>query len=220
MHNFWSVYTWGRVLLILVPHICILAQNVVLHPPETAEFNGTLYASCMVKPNAPTDSTPKIYGTVLFKQDSPQSKLSVSLHLRGFDRDTAEAKAVHIHQFGDLSSGCASAGGHYNPINVNHPLHPGDFGNFVTQNGRINARIESDATLFGGLTVIGRAVVVHQQQDDLGRGGDAASLQNGNAGPRIGCCVIGIASADPWIKHSKKAKATRRAKLNKRNLFA
>lgn len=220
MHAFWSVYTWGGVLLGLVPHICISAHNIALHPPETSEFNGTLYASCMIKPNAPTDSAPKIYGTVLFKQDSPHSKLSVSLQLRGFDRDTAEAKAVHIHQFGDLSAGCASAGGHYNPMSVDHPHHPGDFGNFVTQNGRISARIESDATLFGGHTVIGRAVVVHRQQDDLGRGGDAASLQNGNAGPRIGCCVVGICSADLWNKQAKKAKALKRSKLNKRNLFA
>lgn len=144
---------------------------------------------------------------VLFKQDSPQSKLSVSLQLRGFNKETAEAKAVHVHQFGDLSSGCASAGGHYNPLNVNHPHHPGDFGNFVTQNGRISALIESQATLFGGQTIIGRAVVVHQQQDDLGQGGNAASLKNGNAGPRIGCCVIGISSADIWIKHAKKPKA-------------
>lgn len=222
MHVFWSVYTLGSVLLILLDsQLSISAHNVVLHPPEASEFNGTLYAACMIKPNAPASSAPKVYGMVLFKQDSPQSKLSVNLQLRGFDRDTSEVKAVHVHQFGDLSSGCASAGGHYNPLRVNHPNHPGDFGNFVTQNGRISARIESEATLFGGHTIIGRAVVVHQQQDDLGRGGDDASLQNGNAGPRIGCCVIGISSADLWIKikHTKKPKALKRSKVNKRGLF-
>lgn len=220
MHVIWSVCSVGSVLLVLLDsQLCISAHNVVPFPPEASDFNGTLYAACMIKPNSPASSAPKVYGMVLFKQDSPQSKLSVSLHLRGFDRETSEAKAVHVHQFGDLSSGCASAGGHYNPSNVNHPHHPGDFGNFVTQSGRISARIESQATLFGGHTVIGRAVVVHMQQDDMGRGGDEASLQHGNAGPRIGCCVIGISSADLWNKHTNKSKSLRRSKVNKRNLF-
>lgn len=213
MRSLWSVYTLGGVLLVLLDSKhCILGHNVVALPPEASEFNGTLYAACIIKPHSSAIGAPKVYGMVMFKQDSPESKLSISLQLRGFDRETAEAKAVHVHQFGDLSSGCTSTGGHYNPLNVNHPHHPGDFGNFVTQNGRINAKIESEATLFGGHTVIGRAVVVHQQQDDLGQGGNAASLQNGNAGARIGCCVIGISSADLWIKHTKKP--LKRSKMN------
>ncbi|GFS12471.1 superoxide dismutase [Cu-Zn] [Elysia marginata] len=34
---------------------------------------------------------------------------------------------------------------------------------------------------------------LHQKEDDLGKGGNNASIANGNAGSRIGCCVIGIA---------------------------
>ena len=34
---------------------------------------------------------------------------------------------------------------------------------------------------------------LHRTADDLGQGGNAASLVNGNAGPRVGCCVIGRA---------------------------
>jgi len=33
-------------------------------------------------------------------------------------------------------------------------------------------------------------VQVHRDEDDLGRGGDAKSKVSGNAGPRIGCCII------------------------------
>ncbi|KAJ0050912.1 hypothetical protein NL108_009904 [Boleophthalmus pectinirostris] len=106
--------------------------------------------------------------------------------------------------FGDLRSSCASTGGHYNPHHVNHPHHPGDFGNFMTENGRIKAMVESEATLFGGDSVLGRAVVVHQHQDDMGQGGDASSLLNGNAGPRVGCCVIGISSPDLWAMYADK----------------
>ncbi|CAB1432288.1 unnamed protein product [Pleuronectes platessa] len=106
--------------------------------------------------------------------------------------------AVHIHQYGDLGQECKAAGGHYNPRDEHHPNHPGDFGNFQPQGGKIHMLMEMEATLFGGLSVIGRAVVVHEKMDDLGLGGDEGSLLNGNAGRRIGCCVIGIYPATLW----------------------
>jgi len=31
---------------------------------------------------------------------------------------------------------------------------------------------------------------IHQNEDDLGRGGNPGSLATGNAGARIACCVI------------------------------
>ena len=102
----------------------------------------------------------------------------------------------HIHEFGDLSNGCDSAGGHYNPDGVDHgdleSGHVGDLGNItadengVAQFNLIAERIE----LHGDRSVVGRAIVVHKDKDDLGKGGDDESLKTGNAGERAGCGVI------------------------------
>ncbi|KAM3864828.1 extracellular superoxide dismutase [Cu-Zn]-like [Diretmus argenteus] len=168
---------------------------------QPEEHSGTMYASCRMRPSSSIliEDLPKVYGNVIFKQEEPNATLQVLLRLNGFPTGAGpEFRAVHIHQYGDLSQGCESAGGHYNPHNVPHPNHPGDFGNFASQTGRINKMIESQATLFGELSVIGRAVVIHEKMDDLGRGGDAGSLKHGNAGRRLGCCVIGISPSKVW----------------------
>ena len=47
--------------------------------------------------------------------------------------------------------------------------------------------------LRGKYSVIGRSVVIHADEDDLGKGGDKESLITGNAGARIACGVIGYA---------------------------
>ena len=45
--------------------------------------------------------------------------------------------------------------------------------------------------LRGKYSVIGRSIVIHQKEDDLGNGNDAESLKTGNAGKRIACGIIG-----------------------------
>ncbi|XP_041789739.1 extracellular superoxide dismutase [Cu-Zn]-like [Chelmon rostratus] len=202
-----SVSMLGALLVLLAAcQQCVSAHSDTLAPPEVSQYNGTLYAACKVRPSSSlAQGLPKVYGQVLFKQDYPQGKLQVLLRVSGFPVAGGPVlRAVHIHQFGDLSTGCDSTGGHYNPHNENHPNHPGDFGNFDTQQGKINAMIESEATLFGAVSAIGRAVVVHEKMDDLGLGGDPASLLNGNAGGRLGCCIIGISSPDLWNTQYKQ----------------
>lgn len=176
-------------------------------PPEADEFNGTLYGVCKVRPSTKIlEGQPKIYGHVLFRQDGAEAPLQVLFHVHGFPADRGQVRAIHVHQHGDLSDGCGSTGGHYNPHGVTHPAHPGDFGNFAPQGGRIRERrvVEgSGATLFGGLSVLGRSVVIHEGKDDLGRGGDAGSLLHGNAGQRLACCVIGISTPKLWDRISR-----------------
>ena len=71
--------------------------------------------------------------------------------------------------------------------------HVGDMGNVQADhvgNGRLELE-DSLITLYGPNSIIGRAVVVHRDEDDLGKGNNQESLVTGNAGPRIACGVIG-----------------------------
>ena len=105
-------------------------------------------------------------------------------------------------QFGDNTNGCTSAGPHFNPDGCSHGApenpkgsrHAGDLGNVTAEGGAAKIDITDQMiSLTGEHSVIGRTVVVHADQDDLGKGGHELSLTTGNAGARSACGVIGIA---------------------------
>lgn len=204
--SFRSASILGALLVLLSgSQQCVLTNNYALAPPEVSQHNATLDATCKMTPSISlAEGLPKVYGYLLFKQDFPHGKLKVLVQLNGFPEGDPEPRAVHVHQYGDLSQGCDSTGGHYNPYGVDHPNHPGDLGNFEPQQGEIDEVVESEATLFGGMSLIGRSVVVHEKRDDLGRGGDAGSLLHGNAGRRLCCCIIGISSPKLWNTQDKQ----------------
>ena len=109
---------------------------------------------------------------------------------------------LHIHEFGDMTDGCKSMGGHYNPDGVDHgdinEGHVGDLGNITAdESGTAKFTIEAKKVdLLGDRSVIGRGFVVHSDKDDLGKGGDAESLKTGNAGDRLACGVITLRAAE------------------------
>jgi len=62
---------------------------------------------------------------------------------------------------------------------------------YVPMSQRLNIQLSSPRFLLSGAeSVVGRAVVLHGGEDDLGQGGDAGSAATGNAGPRIACCTL------------------------------
>ena len=96
----------------------------------------------------------------------------------------------HVHQFGDYSGGCVSAGGHFNPFQKEHGgpsdenRHAGDLGN-ITANaaGEVTLDIvDAQIPLTGENSIIGRSVVVSGCLDgahSLWNGQLAVFLDNG-----------------------------------------
>ncbi|WVZ00394.1 hypothetical protein V8G54_026463 [Vigna mungo] len=94
----------------------------------------------------------------------------------------------HLHEYGDLTNGCLSTGilkalvsifgPHFNPKKFTHGApedkirHAGDLGNIVANaDGVAEATIvDNQIPLFGPNSVVGRALVVHELEDDLGKG--------------------------------------------------
>jgi Cu-Zn family superoxide dismutase len=72
--------------------------------------------------------------------------------------------------------------------------HVGDLGNIEAGADGV-ARIsikDKIISLNGDFNVVGRAVVLHSDEDDLGKGGQSDSLTTGHAGSRVACGVIGV----------------------------
>ncbi|KAJ8047323.1 Superoxide dismutase [Cu-Zn] [Holothuria leucospilota] len=171
-------------------------------PPED-KIEGFVYAKCKPMPNSALSEElfQPITGEINMKQNASGGPLYIDMFMYGFRSPLGSLHGFHVHTYGDLSDGCQSTGGHYNPFNKNHggpkaeERHVGDLGN-VEPNaaGVVNTKIEDDlASLVGEHSIIGRAFVIHAGEDDLGLGGFPDSLTTGHAGARLACCVIGIA---------------------------
>ena len=137
-------------------------------------------------------------GVVKFEQDSEFEACQISGLFKNLTPN--HKHGFHIHQYGDLSEGCKTAGPHWNPEGKTHggpgdsERHYGDLGNVQSDsNGNGEYKLSDHlVSLFGETSVIGRSCVLHKQTDDLGRGGDAESKKTGNAGARISCGTIGL----------------------------
>jgi Cu-Zn family superoxide dismutase len=131
-------------------------------------------------------------GVVTFRS-LDDGKVQIEAKLAGLPPNSKHA--IHIHQYGDLTSKDGkSAGDHYNPMHHQHALpnveerHAGDFGNLESDlNGQANFKLIVDnISLAGRLNpIIGRSVVVHAKPDD-------GSQPSGNAGDRVAVGVIGV----------------------------
>jgi len=131
-----------------------------------------------------------VQGSLSFAQVGDRVRITgeITGHSKGL-------KGFHIHEKGDCSDLKAmSTGGHYNPQMSNHggpndPVrHAGDAGNLVFNDqgvAQVNITLGGIAVSKEGPgAIIGRAFIVHMDQDDL------KTDPTGNAGGRVACGVI------------------------------
>jgi Cu-Zn family superoxide dismutase len=128
-------------------------------------------------------------GMVSFSQEAEGVK--VVAHIVGAPAGTL---GLHVHDIGDCSAAdFTSAGGHFNPTDAPHggpedaERHAGDLGNIVIgEDGSGHMELISDMLSLGedDNSVIGRAVILHEKEDDL------ASQPTGAAGSRLACGVV------------------------------
>lgn len=68
----------------------------------------------------PHDASNNVTGVLQLVQDGPNAPVVISGNLTGL---TPGQHGFHIHEKGDLSNGCLSTGGHFNPFNVSRKKH-------------------------------------------------------------------------------------------------
>ena len=155
------------------------------------------------------------YGVVFFKQEDKGEPCRIMGTLKEL---SPGEHGFHIHQYGYEIEGCSSTGMCFNPREVVHGApwdcpskrHVGDLGNIkATSHGTAKIDITNKlVSLVGPESVIGRALVVHANRDDLGRGYDSASKENGNVGKALACGIIAFTRANIednfWQQNSVK----------------
>nr|AGE61374.1 SOD [Chrysodeixis chalcites nucleopolyhedrovirus]AGE61675.1 SOD [Chrysodeixis chalcites nucleopolyhedrovirus]AGE61824.1 SOD [Chrysodeixis chalcites nucleopolyhedrovirus] len=139
-----------------------------------------------------------VTGQVFFLQESPEHLLKITGYILNLPKGL---HGFHVHEFGDTSNGCTSAGEHFNPTNMAHGApnsavrHVGDLGNIDAKTHHSLTsidKIDSVMSLYGPHSILGRSLVVHTHRDDLGLTDHPLSKTTGNSGGRLGCGIIGV----------------------------
>ncbi|KAM0996680.1 hypothetical protein ACFX14_006747 [Malus domestica] len=139
--------------------------------------------------------TSSVEGVVTLSQEN-DGPTTVNVRITGL---TPGPHGFHLHEYGDTTNGCISTGPHFNPKQLTHGApedevrHAGDLGNIVANADGVSEAtiVDNQIPLTGPNAVIGRALVVHELEDDLGKGGHELSLSTGNAGGRLACVCVG-----------------------------
>jgi Cu-Zn family superoxide dismutase len=149
-----------------------------------------------------------IYGDVVV--NNYRDGVKVRVH---FSKLPSGKHGFHIHKAGDLrGEGCQGLCEHYDIGRNSHggspddkgERHTGDLGNIELKNGRF----ERDYYI-KGISVRdlwGRSIIVHEDEDDLGKGTFEDSVITGHSGARIGCAIFGRTSCKPKYNLTRKKK--------------
>lgn len=181
--------------IILIAGIAATASLVfVAGCPSGAAGWSTPSTSGRVKsPKATARLESKSSSTVTGEADFTEKKggVEISIEIKGAKPGQ---HGVHLHDKGDCSApDASSAGGHFNPDNKAHgsptvdPHHAGDFGNITVNkkgSGKLKLTVKGLTVAPGPNSVVGHALVIHADTDDL------KTQPAGNSGARVACGVV------------------------------
>ncbi len=185
-----SAFRTTATLLLLVVCVSIALVSCDIIQEALTPAMSSQQASAIISPA----SGSALAGTAVFTQNGDTITLVIEIQ-----NVSPGLHAVHIHEKGDCSSPDGkSAGGHWNPTNVDHgkwgegEFHLGDIGNITVGEGGTGT-IELTTNLWemgtgSDLDVVGTGIIVHADADDF------TSQPSGNAGARIGCGAVELAN--------------------------
>ncbi|MFS7915851.1 Superoxide dismutase [Cu-Zn] [Helianthus anomalus] len=174
----------------------VIRQSLTLSAAAATAPKPLTVVAATKKAVAVLKGTSSVEGVVTLTQED-DGPTTVNVKITGL---TPGPHGFHLHEFGDTTNGCISTGPHFNPNGHTHGApedeirHAGDLGNIIANaDGVAEATIvDNQIPLTGPNAVVGRALVVHELADDLGKGGHELSLSTGNAGGRLACGVVGL----------------------------
>ena len=131
------------------------------------------------------ENNPLLHGTAIF---SPTPMGGVLIQVEVFylpDQDLPNHSGffgMHMHQNGECQIPFDQTGDHFNPQNLMHPEHAGDFPPLLSGHGY--AWMAFYDTRLSIEDIMGRSIVIHGHKDDF------SSQPSGMSGEKIGCGVI------------------------------
>lgn len=155
--------------------------------PNSHVLANILYANCpdAVANITGSSSHPEIKGSVKFYHTS-YGGILIEAEIYNLPQKAPEGApyffGFHIHENGDCSNNFENTGGHYNPLNKEHPHHSGDMPPLISSNGY--AWTVFYDCILNLREIIGKSVIIHDMADDFN------SQPSGNSGSKIACGVI------------------------------
>ena len=125
-------------------------------------------------------ANPELFGKASFTR-VPNGGVLVTVEVYGLPKENTFL-GMHIHEFGDCTLPFDKTGTHYNPNNLEHPMHAGDLPSLLNNDGYAYEAFYTDR--FQIEDILGKSLIIHSRRDDF------MTRPSGDSGEKIACGVI------------------------------
>jgi superoxide dismutase, Cu-Zn family len=188
---------WKRSVLLSAGLACVITLAACRQESEPVAYDETTAEPAATAAPTPTEEVAAaqlsgpggITGVVNFTQMDDGAHMVARV-----EGAAPGSHGFHLHETGVCDPpDFTSAGDHFNPAGMPHggpqadQRHAGDFGNLEVGEdgtGNLDLHVAGVTVTEGPNSVVGKAVVLHQDPDDL------TTQPTGNAGARVACGVV------------------------------